>query len=379
MYKLDLPVDYKEAAAIERRRNMEEQRKSRIFNSKTRTIGVDLQALEQQINDRKQQEDYEQKRANAFAADAVRNDKITQLLEKRQQTDELELNRAMNEFRMLHQQPESRREFDLYDPDYLKKDKPARVSDDDPRCGISSLQKFDGEDLNSKARNKYQAEQLREWALEQQRERDQAQKNQDTADRLYELKMRELDQRALDLQRAEEECRKAINLAQADYNQALAKERDEKERLHKQQQLDDNMTEIANHVFGDVLTENPAVAQSAFGPHRVITDRWKGMSPSQLEDIRRQQDLQRKEKERLQQEKKLRDEEFDRQRVAQARAAMLLEREQERKREELNKRMADENRRLAQEQKAHKDYLDKEVYTNPPTASYYMQFNTSTR
>ena len=57
------------------------------------------------------------------------------------------------------------------------------------------------------------------------------------------------------------------------------------------------MTEIANHVFGDVLTENPAVAQSAFGPHRVIPDRWKGMSPSQLEEIRRQQDQQRLEKE----------------------------------------------------------------------------------
>ena len=68
-------------------------------------------------------------------------------------------------------------------------------------------------------------------------------------------------------------------------------------RLHKQQQLDDNTTEIANHVFGDILTENPAVAQSAFGPHRVITDRWKGMSPNQLEDIRKQQDLQRTEKE----------------------------------------------------------------------------------
>lgn len=57
------------------------------------------------------------------------------------------------------------------------------------------------------------------------------------------------------------------------------------------------MTEIANHVFGDVLTENPAVAQSAFGPHRVITDRWKGMSPQQLEDIRKQQAQQRAEKE----------------------------------------------------------------------------------
>ena len=35
--------------------------------------------------------------------------------------------------------------------------------------------------------------------------------------------MRELDQRAMELQRAEEECRKAINLAQADYNQALVR------------------------------------------------------------------------------------------------------------------------------------------------------------
>lgn len=379
MYKLDLPVDYKESAAIERRRNMEEQRKSRIFNSKSRTIGVDMQALEQQIKDKKQSEDYERRRADAFASDAVRNDKISQLLERRQNQDMFELNRALNEFRSLHQQPDSRREFDLYDPDYLKKDKPARVSDDDPRCGISSIQKFEGEDLNSKARSKYQQEQLREWSLEQQREKDQARRNQAQADRLHELKMRELDQRSMDLQNAEEQCRRAINFATTDYNNALARERNEKERLHKQQELDDNMTEIANHVFGDVLTENPAIAQSAFGPHRVITDRWKGMSPQQLEDIRKQQEKQRLERERLEQEKKLKDLEFDRQRVANARAAMLLEREAERKREELNRRMADENRRLAQEQRSHQDFMDKEVYTNPPTASYFMQFNTSTR
>lgn len=59
------------------------------------------------------------------------------------------------------------------------------------------------------------------------------------------------------------------------------------------------MTEIANHIFGDVLTENPAVAQSAFGPHRVIPDRWKGMSPEQLEAVRNQQESQRKEKQVL--------------------------------------------------------------------------------
>lgn len=84
------------------------------------------------------------------ATDAKRYDLIAELLERRQQQDMLELNAALNEFRLLHQQPSGRREWDLYDPDRLKKDKPARVSDDDPRCGISSMQKFEGEDLSNK-------------------------------------------------------------------------------------------------------------------------------------------------------------------------------------------------------------------------------------
>lgn len=96
---------------------------------------------------------------------------IADLLQKRQEHDIRELNIALNEFRMLHQQPSSRREWDLYDPDALKKDRPARVSDDDPRCGMSGLQKFDGEDLNSKARNKFMEEQRRLWAEQQLRER----------------------------------------------------------------------------------------------------------------------------------------------------------------------------------------------------------------
>lgn len=45
MYKLDLPVDMKESAAIERRRNRELQRQSRIFNARVRTIGIDLMRL----------------------------------------------------------------------------------------------------------------------------------------------------------------------------------------------------------------------------------------------------------------------------------------------------------------------------------------------
>lgn len=121
--------------------------------------------------------------------------------------------------------------------------------------------------------------------------------NQKYADHLYELKAREMDQRACELARAEEDCRRAINMATKDFNDALDREKKTNEELSKQQELDDNFTEISNHVFGDMLTENPDVAQSAFGAHRVITDRWKGMSPAQLADIRYTQQEQLKEKE----------------------------------------------------------------------------------
>uniref|UniRef100_A0A0B7A525 RIB43A-like with coiled-coils protein 2 n=1 Tax=Arion vulgaris TaxID=1028688 RepID=A0A0B7A525_9EUPU len=379
MYKLDLPVDYKQAAAIERRRAMEEERKTRIFNSKVRQIGIDKQAIDQQVFDKKQMEEYERKRHEAFAADALRNDRIASMLEKRQENDLRALNQAIDEFRALHQQPSLRREWDLYDPDALKKDKPARVHDDDPRCGISGMQKFCGEDLNGKARKKFQNEQASVWHDAQMREKSRAKQNQDEADRLYDLKQKELDLRAIELQEAEEQCKKAINMATASYNDALNNERREREQLKRQQDLDDNMTEIANHIFGDILTENPAVAQSAFGPHRVITNRWKGMSPQQLEDIRKQQERQRAENERLRQEEELRNKEFERQASANARAAELIEREMARRRRDIQSAQADENRRLAQEQKAHIDFLNREVYTNPPTAAYFMQFNTTTR
>ncbi len=97
----------------------------------------------------------------------IRNDKLLVLFETRQEHDMRDINRALNEYRALHQQPDARREWDLQDPESLKKDKPARVNDEDPRCGPASIQKFEGEDLTSEARKKYQQEQLREWSLQQ--------------------------------------------------------------------------------------------------------------------------------------------------------------------------------------------------------------------
>lgn len=94
------------------------------------------------------------------------------------------------------------------------------------------------------------------------------------------------------------------------------------------------------------------------------------MTPVTLINIRSQR--KKEEESRL-------DEEHQRIAKAHARAGMLMEREKERREEAIRKQLASENRVLSSQQKAHVEYLDKEVYTNRPTAGYFMQFNTTTR
>lgn len=57
---------------------------------------------------------------------------------------------------------------DLNDPDALRKSRPAREGDFDPKLGVSSAQVFDGEDLLAGERARLQAAQMRQWCLEQQ-------------------------------------------------------------------------------------------------------------------------------------------------------------------------------------------------------------------
>ncbi len=70
----------------------------------------------------------------------------------------------------------------------------------------------------------------------------------------------------------------------------------QKEAIKRMQEQDDNMTEIANALFSDLLTENPDQAISSFGPNRIVPDRWKGMSAEQIEKIRKEQARQVDEK-----------------------------------------------------------------------------------
>ncbi|XP_014676884.1 PREDICTED: RIB43A-like with coiled-coils protein 2 [Priapulus caudatus] len=379
MYKLNLPIDYRQIAAVERRKNREQQRQSRIFNAKVRTIGVDINALDQQVNERKAREEWERQHEAEFSKALERTDNVAVKLQQRQEEDVRDLNKELNKFRLEEQNASTRREFDIYDPDALKKDSPIRTSDGDDKVGISSCQMFDGEDLKYKARHKLQQEQLREWTMQQNQAQKEAERSRRESDRLYERTIVRLDQQAVDVARADAECQRAINTSHRDFNATLAREKAEEERQLQQRELEENTAELMDHVYGDMLTENPDVAKSAFGSHRVIPDRWKGMSPAQVSEIRRMQEMQRLEKQRLHDEEMNRKQEWERYLQASSRNATLQDRHTDRTRKEEACRLLEENRHLAQQQRARLAHLDADVYTNVPTRDYFSQFNTSSR
>ncbi|XP_071405911.1 RIB43A-like with coiled-coils protein 2 [Pithys albifrons albifrons] len=369
--------EQREAAAVQRRREQELVRRSRIFNARLRTIGIDKDALDVQVKERKIQEAIEKARHEKFANDLKRNDRVMCLLEEQQKKEIKDMTKALKEFQK-NQTPETRREFDLNDPEALKKDRPARVSDTDPRCTISGMQKFAGEDLNYEQRMKFQKEQLREWSLQQQKDWKSALADQKLADDLYDKYRVEIDQKVMEEQRKEEESRRAVCTATKDFNLIQAAELAYKKELDKSQTLRDNMNEINCLLRGDFLSENPAQALSPLG-NRVLVDRWKGMSQDQLMAIRHWQKKQALEKLRVREQERQREAEWDRQRVQAARAQLLRERELQRQRRQRRRDLDFTNAELSQEQRAKNIYLKEEAYSNIPTAQYYAQFNTTTR
>ncbi|XP_006212642.1 RIB43A-like with coiled-coils protein 2 [Vicugna pacos] len=372
------PKDLEKYCGLAKRSHAELCRQKRIFNARNRIIGGDTEAWDAQVCDQKIKEATEKARQETFAAEMRQNDKIKCILENRERRDRKNLCKAINDFQQSFQKPESRREFDLSDPLALKKDLPARQSDFDARNTISGMQKFMGEDLNSHERKKFQQEQNREWSLQQQREWKIAQADQKCAEDLYMKTRLQFDETAKHLQTLESTTRKAVCAAVKEFNKSQALESVEKKIQEKKQEQEDNLAEISSLLRGDLLSENPQQAASSFGPHRVVPDRWKGMTQEQLEQIRLIQKQQVQEKLRLQEEERQRDMDWDQRRVQRARATLLLERQRQRQQRDLRRALDCSNLSLAKEQLLQRKYM-KDVCTNQPTEDYFTQFNTSSR
>eukprot|EP00930_Biecheleria_cincta_P003141 TRINITY_DN104079_c0_g1_i1.p1 TRINITY_DN104079_c0_g1~~TRINITY_DN104079_c0_g1_i1.p1 ORF type:complete len:461 (-),score=144.06 TRINITY_DN104079_c0_g1_i1:148-1410(-) len=132
---------------VTRRRELEMERRQRIFDAKRRTIGLDTKTLDAQVADNNLRKQQELQRKNEGAREMLMLDRHLKLQEtaKKQMRHDIEKESRMYGMQNLSKQQADT--WDLNDPHKLRKDRPMRVGDDDPRCGPASMLKFGGEDL----------------------------------------------------------------------------------------------------------------------------------------------------------------------------------------------------------------------------------------
>ncbi|XP_030662627.1 RIB43A-like with coiled-coils protein 1 isoform X1 [Nomascus leucogenys] len=376
MYNINQSTDTKEAAAIKARRNREKEQQNRFFNVRNRVMGVDVQALNNQVGDRKHREAAERSKEAAYGTSQVQYDVVVQMLEKEEADRTRRLAKKVQEFREQKQQRKNGREFSLWDPSQVWKGLPTYLSYSNTYPGPASLQYFSGEDLDRDTRLRMQQGQFRCNLERQQQEQQQAKVDENCADALSNQLRLAMDAQATHLARLEESCRVAMMCAMANANKAQAAAQAGHQRCERQCEQKANLAEIQHQSTSDLLTENPQVAQHRMAPYWVLPYCWKGMTPQQ-QAIRKEQEVQCSKKQAHRQAEKTLDTEWKSQTMSSAQAVLELE-EQERELCAIFRRgLGSFNQQLANEQKAQQDYLNSVIYTNQPTAQYHWQFNTS--
>jgi len=284
----DVSREQQESRVIERRRRLEEERKQRIFNAKQRTIGVDRQALEQQHLERQAAREVENAREAAFADRMLVTEQRVQLLERDVQRARKEATQSVQAYREQMQQKHMRKEWDLNDPNTLRKDRPARLGDDDSLCGPSSIQKFGGEDLEYGNRVRRQQQQQAQWVVEQMAEKQAQIDNEIEMDRLFAERQGEIDERRAAMEEGEFASRATMNAAVRDYNVALIEAKRERDAQVRTEEAVDAIEEIRYQLNSELLNEGPGPTSSE-GDGRAIKYAFKGFSQEQIMAIRQEQ------------------------------------------------------------------------------------------
>ncbi|CAG9571669.1 unnamed protein product [Danaus chrysippus] len=370
--------DRKEAQNRERRRQCELERRSRIFNARNRKIGVDLPFLERQVAEKKAERQEQERKNLAFAQQMIKDSNLAVVLEAREKEERRRIGVEIDEFRQKYQRKEDTREFDLNNPNVLKMQLPPRASDGEP-VGLSSAQKFEGEDLEFEERKKMMAAQKNAWLEQQVQERKAAEEERNKAEAAYMMAIKARDARAGELDKLERECRYRLGQANLRYNEALAAEKKQLEQIMKEQEEADNAAEMYNNLTSDMLTENPDVAKSALGKNRAIGFMYKGMNQEELKKFyAAQKEQMAAAKAKREGEEKM---EAEWQALAKSiqREVARLDIEDQRKRRDIARQLMEENQLMALQQKEKEKYFKEVVYNNTPTDDYYAQFNTTTR
>ena len=373
------PGDPKQERMIAVRRAMEAERLQRIKDPKSRIMGIDTNALDAQVAEKRAAAEAEQALEGAYDQQRLQQDAQLAYIEQERLRAERQKAAYLAQFNATQLGKEKSREYDLNDPRAKLIDLPARTGDDDARLSVSGMQQFHGEDLSYAQRVKVQQAELRAWCDDAVAAKRAAEAKERAMDDAFATRALQVDQMKTDLEATAKVGRAHTNVAVAEYNLAMAAAKRERELAAQKADLQDNVEEIQNQLRSDVLTENPLVGRSFLAPNRLRPDHYKGMAPEELAAIAATQELQRQQAAAAKATEKAEDLAADAMMEAARKAGAYQDAQVATMRAEMKAKLMDENAALAKQQFAAKSFLTTNVFTNAIDASFFDQFGTTSR
>lgn len=373
--KQRLSPEEKLAKEVARRRKAEAERRSRIFNAKLRNIGLDVETLDKQVAEKQEKAQREKELEKATNQDIGKVNKSLQLLEGERRRSQFEAEKQCKEYNLQHLTFDKRREFDLNDPSAMRKDLPARLGDDDPRCGPASLQKFNGEDLLLEERQAQQKVFMRSVLEQQMFEKSMLATEHAGDDAAWQAEVGEITQMRNDIEERETALRGEMRKGQQQENLAKGHERYMKRVEEMQMNGQLNAAEIEHHSKDTFLNEN---AGHFLEGGRIRRDAYKGSTRDDRERVKDSL-LSQAEEQKAARAAAASDE------VAMAREAektrknlLTMEREKFRMRRHAMEQMAQENKKVQAAHEANRKAVE-DSYKNEFHPSFFEQFGSSAR
>lgn len=348
---------------IDRRRQLELDRRARIFDAKRRTIGIDKDALDMQVLENQRRREAEKAEKQAHDANLLQVGKHLKLLDMDQQRTRRDMEKATKSH---------------FDPMALKFDskvQPARCGDDDPRCGPSSMQQFAGEDLMREERIRQQQLAQVNFIEQQKFEKALLARTDRDAERAFAEEVKNMTAARNAMEDTEASVRRELQKSLNDDHYQKALEACKARAREREVNSDQNAIELTHHSTDNFLNEKTPYCNSN---GRVRIDAYKGSAQHERVQVAQQQQDQITEKKKTKDFEKHACQQFAKQVEQTRRQLLAIEREKQRARRGMIEQMAQANMALASEQKQANKCLN-EKNKNEYLPEFFDQFGKTTR
>jgi hypothetical protein len=343
-------------------------------------IAVDVDALDAQVRERREREQFEAERNQQY--DSMTQRHALQIGEA-VNASQLDSQRKDEELAYFHREQareKGRRDAASAARAVGRLDDGQAPQDD----AATVFLKFAGEDMTKRARERMQQHQQQDWLTAQQRTRESQERDRAENEAMHAATAARARDLADGAQADANAKRRAAALECAAYNRQLAARNEAASRTraaHSAAAAEREVDAVMQSQFfnEDAATTTSALAPTISQPTRRVPYHFKGFSTHEKQgiiDMQRQQQLQNRAKADYE-----RQEEMDYARRAEdvRREVLKQQRAQEGVAAENRRTLQVEQRAQAREQTVRRAYIDQNVYVNPVHPTYFDQFGTSAR